>query len=87
MWKEKPSKQPEKRVHIGQEQRKEEKKQKINKDLNNQITIDYWQGKSQATKKVKISKQRWKQPTNNKMLAKARQERVHTGQESGSLEL
>ena len=54
----KPSKQPEKRVHIGQEQRKEEKKQKINKDINNQITIDYWQGKSQATKKVKISKQR-----------------------------
>ena len=54
----KPSKQPEKREHIGQEQRKKEQIKKFNKDINNQITIDYWQGKSQATKKVKISKQR-----------------------------
>ena len=43
---------------LAKNKERKKNKQKINKDINNQITIDYWQGKSQATKKVKISKQR-----------------------------
>ena len=58
MWKEKAKQAA--REESAHWPRTKKRRKKAKKGLNNQITIDYWQGKSQATKKEKISKTRKK---------------------------